>query len=285
VKDLVSIVIPTRDRREFLAQAVASCLQQTYAELEIIIIDDASRDDTPAYLNSLQDPRIVHFRQDTPRGSVAALNRGFALARGAYLTWSSDDDLYAPEAVARMVATLEADAGVDFVYAPYAMIDRDGKVLHQARVEDPAGLDRDNYVGHCVLYRRKVYETVGDYHPEPFLAEEYEYWLRVRARFGMKRLDAGPLYYHRVHAAALTSMNSVDTMQDAVARARRPYIPAWKHHWYLGERFYQTRRRARALGHILVSLLARPWHRPSWRIVALLVLPPQAVSWIRARRA
>ncbi len=280
MKKLVSIVIPTRNRRDLLVMAVDSCLRQTYAQLEVIIVDDGSTDGTEAYARAIRDPRVVYVRQPSSQGSVACINRGFAVAQGEYLTWSSDDDLYDPNAIAVMADLLDTDPDVDFVYTHYAMINTEGKLLYPARVEDPGLLDRDNYVGHCFLYRRKVYLEVGEYHPEPFLAEEYEYWLRVRAKFRMKRI-ARTLYYHRVHPLSLTVIHGPGKMQDAVACARRPFIALWKHHFYVAERYYFAGARGRAVSHILAALCLNLCHRRSWRLLALLILPQAVVRWIR----
>ncbi|NTV29077.1 MAG: glycosyltransferase [Candidatus Omnitrophica bacterium] len=280
---LISIVMPTRNRRVMLKQALESCLQQTYRNIEVLVVDDASDDDTFDYVRSCQDPRVVYIRRPVRGGSVACLNAGFARSRGDYLTWSSDDDYYAPEAVGRLVAELDASADVDFVYSHYWMVDESGHVLNAARVEDPQGLDRDNYVGHCFLYRRKVYETVGDYRAEPFLAEEYEYWLRVRARFRMKRI-AEPLYFHRLHPGSLTLEHGSEKIQDAIARARRSFIPAWKHFFLTGERYYFSGNRWRAFWRAVISLMLWPWHWPIWRLLALSLVPKPLLAWVRSFR-
>ncbi len=282
VRNLVSIVIPTKNRVGLLGQAIDSCLRQTYGALEVIVVDDASGDGTEAFVRGLADQRIVYVKQAKPQGSVAALNRGFALSQGEYLTWLSDDDFYASEAVATLVGALDARKDIDFVYAHYWMVDMGGGIMHPARVEDPDGLDVDNYVGHCFLYRRKVYEAIGDYHAEPFLAEEYEYWLRVRRRFNMLRLPV-PLYCHRVHPSALTALHGEDRMQAAVARARRPFIPVWKHHFLVGRWHYHAGRRLKSLGHVLVAVVLRPWHVPAWRILALDLLPARAIAFLRRK--
>jgi len=280
VSPLVTIVIPTKNRRELLARSVASCLGQTYASIEVVIVDDGSTDGTEAYLNSLTDPRIVCLRKPVSEGMAAALNAGFARAGGEYFTWSSDDDYYAPEAVAKMVATLEADRTVDFVYAHYSMVDENGRVLRAARVEEPEMLDRDNYVGHCFLYRRRVYETVGEYRASAFLVEDYDYWLRVRRQFRMKRLPE-TLYCHALHPDSLTLRYGADRVQGALARTRWPYISRWLHYFLAAERCYHAGRRAEAVGNVLVSLVFRPWHPASWRIFALALLPKAILGRMR----
>ena len=283
MKNLVSIIIPTKNRRDLLALAIDSCLRQTYALIEVIVVDGASTDGTEAYVRSLTDARIVYVRQTTAQGFVSGLNDGFAAAKGAYLTWSSDDDLCAPEAIATMAGVLNEEPGVDFVYTDYWMMDAEGKVLYPGRVEAPEGLDQDNYVGHCFLYRRAVYASLGEYRAAYFLVEDYEYWLRVREHFTMKRLNT-PLYYHRRHPSALTAIHGPDKMLAAVAAVRKPYIAAWKHHFLVAGWHYHAGRKGLSLAHALMALWLRPWHAPAWRLAALDILPASGVAFLRRLR-
>ena len=277
----VSIIIPTRDRVKLLPQSVASCLAQTFNGLEVVIVDDASSDGTGDWVRSQKDPRIVYIRQDQQRGMAASLNTGFKAARGQYLTWTSDDDYYSStDALRIMTDFLDVEPTVDFVYAHYDRVDETGKFIGEARVEEPPLLDRDNYVGHCFLYRRGVYEAVGDYSPEAFLIEDYDYWLRVRERFVMKRIPER-LYSHRMHPQSLTMTYRVEQVQAMVAKARKKYIPAWKQHFFLAETHYHARRRIKAAGNAAWSLVLNPCQRDAWRILALNVLPSGLVTGIR----
>lgn len=89
---LVSVVIPTRNRTALLARAIQSVRQQTYENLEIIVVDDASTDDTQKIVGGLADPRIRYIRHDVNRGGPAARNTGILAARGEYIAFLDDDD-------------------------------------------------------------------------------------------------------------------------------------------------------------------------------------------------
>src|SRR5581483_221130 len=133
-------------------------------------------------------------------------NRGFALSRGEFLTWTSDDNFYAPDAFARMAAVL-ATRECDFVYTDYYHFsDLDGAGapidVRHVKLPDQLRLDQANAVGACFMYTRRVYEAVGDYDPELFLVEDYDYWIRVQKRFRIRHI-AEPLYYFRRHDDAL----------------------------------------------------------------------------------
>jgi len=203
---LVSIVLPTYKRAHLLALAIRSVLEQTYTNLELIIVDDNSPDDTAAVVQSFDDARIRYVKNDPNLKLPRALNRGFSLSRGDFLTWTSDDNLYADNAIEKMVEALQV-RGCDFVYADYYLFaeqDAAGRPLdiRHDKLPDSLQLEKGNHIGACFMYTRKVYEAIGDYDPELFLVEDYDYFLRAARQFLFCHLSE-PLYYFRRDEATL----------------------------------------------------------------------------------
>lgn len=199
-KPLVSIVLPTYKRAHVLKSAIQSVLNQTYTNLELIVVDDNSPDATREVVASFDDPRISYVRNEPNLKLPRALNRGFSLARGEYLTWTSDDNLYGKNAIQRMVEVLQ-DGDCDFIYADYYLftdLDLDGRPLdsHHSKLPDQVQLEKSNHIGACFMYTRKVYEAVGEYDPELFLVEDYDYFIRIAKRFRLRHIPE-PLYYFR----------------------------------------------------------------------------------------
>lgn len=199
-KPLVSIVLPTYKRAHVLKSAIQSALEQTYTNLELIIVDDNSPDATREVVASFDDPRIRYVRNEPNLKLPRALNRGFSLARGKYLTWTSDDNLYGENAIQRMVEVLQ-DGDCDFIYADYylfADLDSTGRPLdiHHDKLPGKVQLEKGNHIGACFMYTRKVYEMVGEYDPELFLVEDYDYFMRIAKRFRLCHIPE-PLYYFR----------------------------------------------------------------------------------------
>jgi len=197
---LVSIVLPTYKRAHLLAQAMQSVLDQTYANLELIIVDDNSPDNTAEVVSAFNDPRIQYVKNDPNLKLPRALNRGFSLARGDYLTWTSDDNLLAPTAIEKMVARL-GKGDCDFVYADYWLFseqDANGLPMdiHHDKLPDRLQLEKGNHIGACFMYTRKLYEQVGDYDPELFLVEDYDYFIRAARAFQFCHISE-PLYFFR----------------------------------------------------------------------------------------
>lgn len=200
---LVSIVLPTYTRAHMLRHAIRSVLAQTYENLELIVVDDQSTDQTPEVVRSFTDPRVRYLRNEQNLKLPRGLNKGFALARGEYLTWTSDDNLYSPEAIEKMIAVV-ARGEADFVFADYYDFGRHdeatGEPLNPRRVRlpDVLRLDERNSVGACFLYSRKVYETVGLYDPELFLVEDYDYFMRIqKAAFRIRHIPEALYYFSR----------------------------------------------------------------------------------------
>lgn len=199
-KSLVSIVLPTYKRAHVLPGAIQSVLNQSYTNLELIIVDDNSPDATREVVASFDDPRIRYVRNEPNLKLPRALNRGFSFARGEYLTWTSDDNLYDENAIRRMVEVLQG-GDCDFVYADYYLftdLDLDGRPLdsYHSKLPDQVRLEKSNHIGACFMYTRGVYEAVGEYDPELFLVEDYDYFMRIAKRFRLCHIPE-PLYFFR----------------------------------------------------------------------------------------
>src|SRR3989338_10314783 len=105
----VSIVLPTYNGARYLRQSIDSCLSQTYKNIELIIVDDCSTDETPDIVHSYNDPRIRYVRNKTNQRLPRSLNIGFALTTAEYLTWTSDDNEFLPQAIETMLKVLLED--------------------------------------------------------------------------------------------------------------------------------------------------------------------------------
>jgi glycosyltransferase involved in cell wall biosynthesis len=202
---LVSIVLPTYNGARYLRAAMESCLAQTYANLELIIVDDASTDETPAIVRGFDDPRVRYLRHETNRRLPAALNTGFAAARGAYFTWTSDDNLYAPDALHTLLDALR-DGPALLAFADYVLIDEAGTPGARVRFADGFDPADGRTIGACFLYTRELAARVGAYDEEAFLAEDFDYWIRAWKETPFRHVHAAP-YFYRQHGASLTAVH------------------------------------------------------------------------------
>lgn len=203
---LISIVLPVYNGARYLPESLASVVAQTYPHWELVCVDDTSTDATPDILAqwAAREPRIRVIRHETNKRLPGALNTGFAAARGDLLTWTSDDNHYRPQALERLAAQLVDDPALGFVYSDYALMDEDGQMTGLVTPPAPEGLIFAKEGLPSFLYRRSVYERVGDYASDLFLAEDYDYWLRVLASGARMRPLHETLYEYRRHAQSLT---------------------------------------------------------------------------------
>lgn len=226
-----------------MRESIDSVLAQTYTDWELLIIDDGSTDHTAeiAAEYTRKDSRIHYYKNPQNMRLPRTLNRGFSLANGAYLTWTSDDNYYYPTALERMVRALEAEKK-DFVCASCDVIDGDGEIVECIMVNDRAKkrIVGSNPVGACFLYTRKVYEIIGDYDPNMTLVEDFDYWQRICAKFPLACIS-DKLYAYRWHDGALTSTMKKDTFNQTLEKMLLKNRPSFgrldaeqKYYYYQG---------------------------------------------------
>lgn len=202
----VSIVLPVFNGENYLAEAIESVLNQTYTEFELIIVDDRSKDRTPEIIKeyAAKDQRIMAFRNKKNRKLPRTLNIGFLHATGDYRTWTSHDNLYDADAIRRMVEALEANPEAVLVCADMHTVDASGNPVGEVRLREPEDIYITNTVGACFLYRTEMAKRIGGYDTELFLAEDYDYWIRLSKIAPFIHIPE-KLYTVRVHGESLSS--------------------------------------------------------------------------------
>ena len=224
---LVSIILPTYNGARFLRQSVDSCLKQTYRNIELIIVNDCSTDETPQIADNYAaaDNRVKVIHNARNLRLPASLNTGFAAAAGTYFTWTSDDNYYAPEAIAQMVAALEQQPDADLVYSDYTDIDEEGKIVGVKRPGD-INASRIKWIGcgACFLYKAAVHERNNGYNIANFLVEDYDFFLRASLHSKFIYLQQPQLYFYRLHPASLTG-TSASTVFELHKILVERYIP------------------------------------------------------------
>ena len=225
--DLISIVLPIYNGEKYMRESIESIIMQSYHNWELIIVNDCSTDNTAEIANEYvkKDKRIKYYKNDNNMRLPRTLNRGFSLSKGDYLTWTSDDNLFKQGAFEKMVDALKKD-NADFVYASYETIDENGNYLDYVQTNKMGKYEiiGHNVVGACFMYTRKVYETIGDYDDNYTLVEDYDYWLRIFAKFNVTNIEE-VLYSYRFHSGALTSTEraeKINSVCEEVILKNRP---------------------------------------------------------------
>ncbi len=205
VNPLVSIYIPTKNRFSLLKRAVDSCLQQSYRQLEVLIVDDGSDDDCRKQIAALatSDQRIRLLRQQTSAGAPAARNSAIAAAQGDFLTGLDDDDEFGPERVADFVAAAVLHPHIDFFCTGYQYILPSGRQIRG--MNKPlsirlGSLLRNNIVGNQIFAPTALFRQAGGFDVSLQACQDYDLWVRLCA-LGKTGLRLNNLSYivHQEH--------------------------------------------------------------------------------------
>lgn len=219
--DALTVLLPVFNGMPFLSTTVESVLAQTFADFELLVIDDGSTDATAEYLDGLSDPRVRVISREN-RGLVATLNEGLSSARHDWVARIDADDVAEPERLERQVAFLEAHPDVGVVSCGGRFLGTHGEAIN-ARVTTQLvspplfNPHRDGNILHTgVLYDRRPVVAAGGYR-DLVPAEDLDLWLRLYPEVRFAVLDE-PLMAVRVRAQGLSSSAAVlqHTMWDYV---------------------------------------------------------------------
>ena len=253
----VSVVVPTHDRRELLALTLSTILWQSDVDLEVVVVDDGSRDAAVAatVVGQRHDRRIRLVRHETPRGVSTARNHGIAESRGSWLAFCDDDDLWASEKLALQLATAR-DSGRQWVYTGAVRIDLRQRIIGGTPPPTPeeflAHLPRWNPMpGGCsgVLASASVVAEVGSFDARYQHFADWELWIRL-AGAGPPAVVDQPLVAYRIHPGNRT-LDTVGMREDlALIEDAYGNTPDWGAiHHYLAWVYLRSGRRVPALRH------------------------------------
>jgi glycosyltransferase involved in cell wall biosynthesis len=209
----VSVILPVFNRERYLAGAIESVLNQTFADWELMVVDDGSSDATPAIVKRyhLAFPGKVKPIYQANAGVAAARNRGITAATGELVAFIDSDDLWHPRKLELQVAAFRAAGDVAFVYSGYDVIDSEGRLLETVRpdprfqgdVYEKLWTEQNRILGPTILATRAMLHRVGLFDDRLPLAENLD--LRIRlARVGPVAFVDDALYRYRRHSEALS---------------------------------------------------------------------------------
>ncbi len=235
---MISIVLPSYNGEKYITESVESVIAQTYEDWELIIVDDFSTDSTGAIADKYasSDPRIRVIHNSVNKKLPASLNVGFRLAKGEYYTWTSDDNIYYPNALEEMKTYLDGHYDKAMVCCGMDIIDADGNITGTFMEYERTRMFYNNCVGACFLYRRVTAKTIGEYNENLFCIEDYEYWLRlIESGNDIVYIDRIN-YGYRMHNASLTynRWNDIKTLLNTERVKKFDFI---FENLYLNERY------------------------------------------------
>jgi hypothetical protein len=230
---LVSVVIPCYNQAEFLGEAIDSVTRQTHPRVEIIVVDDGSRDAPGGVTKGYEGVRLI---RQANQGPAAARNTGLRASKGEYLVFLDADDRLLPDAIEVGLRHLNARPGCAFVSGHCRYIAADGGPM-----PSPPQLvvNEDHYklllhrnfilAGSTVLHRRECLESVGGYNPAPRLkgAEDYDLYLRLARIYPVFCHGEAVAEYRQYDQGAANVSGNLSGMFQATLtalRTQRPYL-------------------------------------------------------------
>ncbi len=184
-RPLVSIVTPSFNQGDFIAETIASVLAQDYSHLEYLVVDGGSTDGTLEVLRSFGDR--LRWLSEPDEGQAAAINKGWRQVQGDIIAWLNADDLYLPSAISRVVKVFQDRPDLDMVYGDCILVDSRGQFIYTypARSYDYLALLRTsiNFATQpAVFLRRRVLDSVGFLDESLHYVMDFDYWIRLGLR-------------------------------------------------------------------------------------------------------
>lgn len=186
----VSVIIPTHNRSGCLKLAIASVLNQTYQDFEIIVVDDASNDNTVEIVETFNEERIKYIRHEKCKGPAGARNTGVKNASGKYVAFLDDDDEWLPQKLFLQVDVLDhSSRQIAGVYSGFLRIDkRSRKTIDRVIPTKRGDIFQDMLLGNCIgtstiLLKKECFERVGLFDESMLFCEDYDLWVRISKQF------------------------------------------------------------------------------------------------------
>lgn len=281
----VSIITPAYNQADYLVETIESVLGQTYQNIEYIVINDGSTDDTARVVNRY-DGRI-HYIYQSNIGQAATINKGWSIAKGQYIGYLSADDRLKPMAVESLVNILLEKPSIDVVYPDFDLIDANGSFISTCATEE---YNYENLIGDLLCYpgpgallRRKVFERYGGWDVSLKQVPDFDYWLKIARKDNFARLPKVMADYRVHQGSASFQVISYDRSIEILRVVKRYWsersIASFvylknkslsKAYLLVTKNHFQSSRYLNAIESLIMSLKAHPKSFLSivaWRIV------------------
>lgn len=286
---LITIITPTYNRADYIAEAVQSVLDQTYQNFEHLIVDDGSTDNTREILSPfLEDERFRYFYQEN-QGQSVARNLALEHARGEFVCFLDSDNVWLPIHLESQLAVFQETPDVDIVCGDSITIDEQGNEIGRKNIKRHSGyialqMLKDNCVGmNTTMARRKCFEEMGGMSGKRRVADDYDLWLKFSSRYRFRYVPRY-LAYYRVMNDQISSNKAArfETNESIIRDFREDYPEALTDAQFdEGFAFFYARKArylARsgqkwlALRNVATAIKYRPFVMAPWRSLIAILL-------------
>ena len=213
----ISVVMPLYNGEKYLREAIDSILNQTYANFELLLINDASKDSTENIILSYDDSRIIYVKNEENLGLIKTLNKGFDLSRGEFIARMDQDDISTPDRFEKQVSIFEKNSKIGVCGTLFTPFGKDGKF----KTIDHPELHKDIkihlltacVIGHpTVMLRKDVVENLR-YDENYQAAEDYELWTRLVKSTEFYNIQESLLHY-RIHETNMSVLENTTQIEN-----------------------------------------------------------------------
>ena len=205
----VSVLMPAYNCEDYVGVAVVSVLEQSFADLELLVVDDGSTDRTSEILASFSDPRLHIYRNKKNEGIAESRNHALDRARGEYMAWLDADDVAGRDRIKKQVDFLDSNPECGLCCSNMNVIDESGMVVAESvwqHTEIPLQwylLWQNPIAQSSVMLRKSLIDSLAlTYSSHHSPAEDYHFWCRLAVHTGFKRLDEPLLNYRKLSSSA-----------------------------------------------------------------------------------
>jgi glycosyltransferase involved in cell wall biosynthesis len=291
---MVSVIIPTYNRMEYILDAVESVLAQTFEDFEVLVVDDGSTDNTREVLASISSDRVFTFHKPN-RGVASALNFGIERARGSYIARLDSDDMFLPEKLELQVKVLNEKPGVGLVYTQAYNTDAKGEITelypegHTPPGEPLRALRYSLFApSQSIMFRRELLRETGLFDEGLRIAEDWDFFIRMAQNCRLYYI-AKPLVKIRKHSEMLTGDKLESLEQTIIVLEKNRDVlslgegSGWLGDWYykLGRRLFYECDYERARWAFRTAAGHDPALLKSWLFYLLSVLPPGLIARLK----
>lgn len=218
----ISVITPSYNQGQFIEQTIKSVLTQCISNLQYLIIDGKSSDNTVSVLNKYNEK--IEWLSEKDSGQANALNKGFKLATGEIIGWLNSDDIYFPGTLSAVLDFFRNNPDVDILYGDADHIDENNQSISRYPTEK---WNIKRFMDHCflsqpaVFFRRKLFDEFGFLDENLQFCMDYEFWLRLAT--------GGARFYHypkllsatRLHSQAKTITDSIKAHKEQINMIKR----------------------------------------------------------------
>lgn len=227
---LVSVIIPTYKRPHLLVRAISSVLNQTYKNLEVLVVDDYSQDDTPSVVRAIKDPRVRYVRHEVNKGLPAVRNTGIRTVRGEYIAFLDDDDEWREDKIEKQLLNIK---GYDAILCMGIWKGYPLRLHHRAEITSD-DLRRGSFNPSSALIRTNVLRNVM-FDESLRQGEDWDAFIRIAQRYSIAWLPDPLLLYNEGEHPRITN----EGRNHSWSQLEKRLAILHKHREFFGEKWFR----------------------------------------------